>query len=309
MAVVLALVALTVAACAGGDGVQGDGVQAGDCFGRGTAVEFDFGAEVGCDQPHTVEVVATAPAAEELAAFSRDELERPSGPARALYVAAVATACEPAWSEHTGYQRLADPVAPQADVLPALYGDLAVEAYPASQWDQGDTTLVCYQVFGRPGFDGERAVAVDTPVLPGMVDDPAAVPAELRDCARQPTGTAPEEHVPCADPHDREYLGSLDMAEFLGARPGLDQALLDAFDSADAESAAWPVLDGICREVFSSLVGAPRDDITLYSQVYTDDAGWGWNSGGAYRTACFAQTDVAVTGTLVGTADPPLPQG
>jgi hypothetical protein len=213
----------------------------------------------------------------------------------------------PAWSAYTGYQELAAGRAPSADVLPALYGDLAVEALPARQWDRGNRTLICYQVFGRPGFEGEQAVPVTSPLLADLLRNQQDVPVEVRDCAVRPTADVGERRVPCSEPHDREYLGNIDAAEFLGTTPGLDQAFLDGFDSRAAPPASWEILDGLCRDLFGTLLGAPRSDITIYSQVYTADPAWGWRSNGAYHAACFAQTDVTLTGSLIGIGDAALP--
>ncbi len=192
-------------------------------------------------------------------------------------------------------------------MLPALYGDLAVEATPARQWDRGDRTLICYQVFGRPGYEGEEAVPVTSLLLADLVRNQRDVPMGVRDCAVRPTTDVGERKVPCAEPHDREYLGNVDLAEFLGTADGLDQAFLDGFDSRTAPQASWEVLDGLCRDLFVPLLGEPRPDITVFSQVYTADPAWGWRNGGAYHAACFAQTEVTVTGSVIGIGDDDLP--
>jgi Septum formation len=298
------LMTMSLAACTS----SGPDIQTGDCFARGTATSFDFDAEVSCTDPHSVEVVATAPASGELADFSREELDVPGGRARALYLAEVSNLCEPAWSAYTGYQELAASRAPSAHVLPALYGDLAVEALPAPQWDRGNRMLICYQVFGRPGFEREEAVPVTIPLLADLLDKQEDVPVGIRDCAVRPTAAAGERRVPCTEPHDREYLGNIDLAEFLGTVPGLDQAFLDDFDSRTAPQANWEIIDGLCRDLFAPLLGgAPRPDITIFSQVYSADPAWGWRSNGAYHAACFAQTDVTLTGSLIGIGDAALP--
>ncbi|HEY9350477.1 MAG TPA: septum formation family protein [Acidothermales bacterium] len=302
-ATVLSLLSLTLAAC----GSSGPDIQTGDCFARGTANSFDFDAKVSCDEPHTVEVVATAPASGELADFNRAELDVVGGEARRLYLAEVSNLCEPAWSAYTGYEELAATQAPGADVLPALYGDLAVEATPARQWDRGDRTLICYQVFGRPGFDGEEAVPVTSLLLADLLSKQADVPVDVRDCALRPTADVGERKVPCTEPHDREYLGNVDLAEFRDTAPGLDQAFLDAFDSRTAPPASWEILDGLCRDLFVPLLGTERPDITVYSQVYTADPAWGWKAAGAYHAACFAQTEVQLTSSLIGIGDAALP--
>jgi hypothetical protein len=301
-AIVLLLI-MTLAAC----GSSGPDIETGDCFARGTAHAFDFDAKVPCDEPHTVEVVATAPASGELADFSRAELDVVGGQARRMYLAEVSNLCEPAWSAYTGYEELAADRAPGADVLPALYGDLAVEATPARQWDRGNRTLICYQVFGRPGFEGEEAVPVNSLVLADLLSNQSDVPVGVRDCAVRPTADVGERKVPCTEPHDREYLGNIDLAEFRDRTPGLDQAFLDGFDSRTAQQASWEILDGLCRDLFVPLVGAERPDITVFSQVYTGDPAWGWNTAGAYHAGCFAQTDVQLTGSIIGIGDGALP--
>jgi Septum formation len=301
--VVAVLLTMTLAACGG----SGPDIETGDCFASGTAHSFDFEAKVPCDKAHTVEVVATAPASGELADFSRAELDVAGGEARRLYLAEVSNLCEPAWSAYTGYVELAAARAPGADVLPALYGDLAVEATPARQWDRGNRTLICYQVFGRPGFEGEEAVPVNSLLLADLLSNQDDVPVGVRDCAIRPTDEVGERKVPCTEPHDREYLGNVDLAEFRDSTPGLNQAFLDGFDSRTAPQDSWAILDGLCRDLFVPLLGAERSDITLYSQVYTADPAWGWNTGGAYHAACFAQTDVQLTGSLIGIGDAALP--
>jgi Septum formation len=303
LAVVGWAIAVLIAGCAGPAEIK-----PGDCFARGTARAFDFAAQVTCDEPHSVEVVAKAAGTGELATFRRAELDVADSRARQLYRAEVTRLCEPAWSSLTGYDDLAKTLAPGATVLPALYGDLAVEAVPADQWDGGDRTLICYQVFGRPGFEGETAVEVSTRVLPDLIRN-RQVPLEVRDCAVGPSGDRGEVRVPCADPHDREYVGHLNLAQFVGAVPELDQAFLDQFDSQTAENSRWAVLDGLCDAVFSPLLGAERPDISLVSQVYTAEPDWGWAQDGAYHAACFAQTEGSVTGSVVGIGEAPLTQG
>ena len=300
-----ALAVLTLIAGCGDGGVE---IKAGDCYAGGTARAFDFAAKVSCDEQHQVEVVTKAAATGELAKFRRTELDVADSRARQLLRAEVARLCEPAWSSLTGYDELGKEVAPGATVLPALYGDVAVEAVPTDQWDDGDRTLICYQVFGRPGFEGEQAVEVSTQVLPDLVDN-RGVPLEVRDCAVSPTNERGEVRVPCSDPHDREYVGHLNLAQFVGAVPGLDQAFLDQFDSKTAEDARWAVIDGICNTVFRPLLGSERTDIKLVSQVYTAEPDWGWAKDGAYHGACFAQTEGPVTGSVIGIGDAPLTPG
>jgi hypothetical protein len=303
-----AVILLTVAALSAGCGESIE-VNTGDCFAGGTAEAFDFTAKVACDEPHTVEVVAKASASGELAEFSRADLEVAGSRARQLYLAEVADRCEPAWSAYTGYVELADELAAGATVLPALYGDLAVEAVPADLWDNGERTLICYQVFGRPGRDGEQAITVEAPVLPDLIRKPTLVPDDVRDCAVGPTADSGEVRVPCSSQHNREYLGHLDLAEFVGVVPGLDQPFLDGFDSRTAEEPSWARLDGLCHEIFASLLGADRPDISLVSQVYTAEPDWGWAKDGAYHAACFAQTATPVTGSVIGIGDRALATG
>jgi hypothetical protein len=183
---------------------------------------------------------------------------------------------------------------------------MALEASPAADWDAGNKIVICYQVFGRPGADGEQAISADRPVLEMFGRAPAAVPLQVRDCALSPTASRREQRVPCSEPHDREYLGHLNLAQFVGVVPGLDQALLDRFNSSAAPATDWAVLDGLCGRIFHALPGRSRPDITLLAQVYTADKTWGWADRGAYHTACFARTAQLVTRSVVGIGDRPL---
>ena len=180
--VTLAVVGLVSPGCSGL--LQGE-VETGSCFETGTVAAFDWDAKVPCDDPHSVEVFAAVAPPPELAAAPRSELSREGSPARGLYLRQVSELCEPVWSAYTGYDELT-PQAPEAVVLPALYGEMAVEASPAEQWDSGDKRLVCYQVFGQPGQGGEQAVMVEGPVLLDLYTSPAGVPLKVRDCALSP---------------------------------------------------------------------------------------------------------------------------
>lgn len=298
---VLAVAALVHAGC----GVPRGDAAAGDCFETGTAAAFDWDAEVGCDDEHSVEVFAAVSMTGALAAFSRAELDREGSDARRQYLDLVSSLCEPRWSAYTGFDVLA-PEAPGAVVLPSLYGDMAVEAAPAEQWDTGDKLVVCYQVFGRPGDGGEEALTVEGEVLPALTNDPVSVPLTVRDCALSPTADQGERKVTCIEPHDREYLGHLDLAQFVGSTPGLDQGFLDRFDSATAPVSDWALIDGLCAQVFGSLIGANRPDISVLSQVFTADPDWGWADEGAYHAACFAQTAQFTSKSVVGIGTAPL---
>lgn len=297
----LLLVALTVvgllsAACAAG---RGD-VEVGDCFRNGTATKFEWDTEVSCDQPHTVEVFAVRDvSAAPLGQFARGDLDDKGSPARQQYLQLLTEVCEPEWSRYTGYDKLGSSLAPDAVVLPALYGDMTLEAAPEQEWTGGKKIVVCYQVLGRPGAQGEEPISVQRPVLRALSDDPAAVPIEVRDCARTLEGDqGSEQRVPCTAEHDREYLGHLNLVQFIDRVPGLDQTFLNGFDSTTARK-DWDLLDGLCTQIFGRLV-SERQDVTLLAQAYTDDESWGWVDGGPYHTACFAKTTVQVTSSVLG---------
>jgi Septum formation len=305
-AALVAAVLTTLGGLSAGCGHGAGGVAAGDCFRTGSASAFGWGTEVPCDEPHSVEVFAVHDASEDFRDTPRAALEEEGNPARARYLALVREFCEPKWSNYSGFGELGGSLTPQAVVLPAIYGDMALEASPAADWDAGRKTVICYQVFGRPGVDGEEAISVDHPVLTTVGTAPATVPIQVRDCAMSPVGDRREQRVPCSEPHDREYLGHLNLAQFVGLVPGLDQAFLDRFNSATAPAKDWAVLDGLCGRIFRSLPGHSRPDITLLAQVYTADKTWGWADGGGYHTACFARTGQQVTRSVVGIGDRPL---
>lgn len=282
----LTVVGLLSTACADGRGE----VEAGDCFGQGTAARFDWDTEVSCEKPHTVEVFHVHDAsATPLGQFARADLDEQGSPARQQYLRLLTDVCEPKWSDYTGYDELASPLVPGAVVLPALNGDMALEATAQPEWEAGNRIVVCYQVLGRPGTRNEAPISVQRPVLQTLTTDPGAVPIELRDCALAPVGGQGEQPVPCTAQHDREYLGHLDLAQFLGGSvPELDQPFLDQFDTVTASEQDWAVLDGLCERVFGQLIGE-NQDASLFAQVYTDES-WGWADGGFYHAACFAQT-------------------
>ncbi len=304
--VALAAAVLTLgglsAACGNGTGE----VAVGDCFRSGTAAAFGWGTEVPCDRPHSVEVFAVRDVTAGYRDVPRAALEEEGNPARARYLALVTEICEPAWSDYSGFGELGSSLTPRAVVRPAIYGDMALEANPAADWDAGRKTVICYQVLGRPGTDGEQPISVDRPVLETLGRAPAAVPLQVRDCALSPVGDQREKRVQCQEPHDREYLGHLDLAQFVGLVPGLDQAFLDRFNSVTAPGKDWAVLDGLCGRIFGALPGRSRPDITLLAQVYTADKTWGWADRGAYHAACFARTGQQVTRSVVGIGDRPL---
>lgn len=302
VAAVLTSLGVLSAGCGHGTG----DVAVGDCFRSGTAAAFGWDTEVPCDQPHSVEVFAVRDVTDIYRDTPRAALEEEGNPARQRYLALLTEFCEPAWSDHSGFGELGGSLSPQAVVLPALYGDMALEASPAADWDAGRKTVICYQVLGRPGVDGEQAISVDRPVLAGLGRAPAAVPLQVRDCAMSPVADRREQRVPCAEPHDREYLGHLNLAQFVGLVPGLDQAFLDRFSSVTAPAKDWAVLDGLCGRIFRSLPGRSRPDITLLAQVYTADETWGWAEKGAYHAACFARTGQQVTRSVVGIGERPL---
>jgi Septum formation len=302
VAAVLTTLGALGAACGYGTG----DVEVGDCFRSGTAAAFGWGTEVPCDRPHSVEVFAVRDVTDSYRDIPRAALEQEGNPARARYLALVTEFCEPAWSDYSGFGALGSSLTPRAVVRPAIYGDMALEASPAADWDAGRKTVICYQVLGRPGGDGEQAISVDRPVLETLGRAPATVPLQVRDCALSPVGDQREKRVPCQEPHDREYLGHLDLAHFVGLVPGLDQAFLDRFNSVTAPDKDWAVLDGLCGRIFRSLPGRSRADITLLAQVYTADKTWGWAARGAYHTACFARTGQQVTRSVVGIGDRPL---
>jgi hypothetical protein len=307
VAAMLTTVGVLSAAC----GSSAADVQAGDCFRTGTAAAFGWGTEVPCDRPHSVEVFAVRDVTALFGSTPRRALEEEGNPARQRYLSLITEFCEPAWSDYSGFGELGSSLTPRAVVLPAIYGDMALEASPAADWDAGKKIVTCYQVLGRPGADGEQAISVDRPVLTMLGRAPAAVPLQVRDCAMSPVvintvADQREKRVPCKEPHDREYLGHLNLAQFVGLVPGLDQAFLDRFNSASAPAKDWAVLDGLCGRIFRSLPGASRPDITLLAQVYTGDKTWGWADKGAYHAACFARTGQQATRSVVGIGDRPL---
>ncbi|MGH3766944.1 MAG: septum formation family protein [Pseudonocardiaceae bacterium] len=281
-------------------------VGVGNCFRTGTAAAFGWGSEVPCDRPHSVEVFAVRDVSGLFADTPRRALEEEGNPARQRYLSLTTEFCEPVWSDYSGFGDLGNALAPHAVVLPAIYGDMALEASPAADWDAGRKTVICYQVLGRPGVDGEQAISVDRPVLTMLGRAPAAVPLQVRDCAMSPLAGQSEKRVSCQEPHDREYLGHLNLAQFVGRIPGLDQAFLDRFNSASAPAKDWAVLDGLCGRIFHSLPGHSRADISLLAQVHTGDPTWGWADKGAYHAACFARTGQQATRSVVGIGDRPL---
>ncbi|MGH8921014.1 MAG: hypothetical protein ACRD0H_22225, partial [Actinomycetes bacterium] len=222
-------------------------VQAGDCFKTGTAAAFGWGTEVPCDEPHTVEVFAVKDVSDTLGQYRRDELQETDNPARRQYLALMREFCEPEWSNYTGFGDLGAALAPDAVVLPAIYGDMALEATPPSEWDgeHKNKTVICYQVFGRSGIDDGQPTVLEHRVLDTLVRPGAQVPLQVRDCTTSPTSDQGELRVSCDQPHDREYLGHLNLTQFLnGAVPGLDQEFLDQLHSATSPQADWAVLDG-----------------------------------------------------------------
>jgi hypothetical protein len=298
--VLVIVIGLLGSAC--GAGGYGGDTAAGDCFRNGTAAKFGWGTKVSCDEPHSVEVFAVRDAGAELGGYPRAALEQPGSQARRKYLALVRDFCEPAWSAYTGFAAFADSLAPKARpgaVLPAVYGDMALEASPADEWDDGVHTVVCYQVFGHPDPIGGQAITVDRPVLRTLHNDPADVPVQVRDCALSPVGDEAERRVACSEPHDREYLGHLDVARFVGLVPGLDQPFLDRFDSVTAPEQDWAVLDTLCGRLFGSVVGTGHPDITLLAQVYSRDKTWGWADHGYYHAVCFARSSQQVTHSVV----------
>ncbi|MGH3928351.1 MAG: septum formation family protein [Pseudonocardiaceae bacterium] len=297
----LAAVALLSPAC----GFNAGDVAVGDCFKTGTAAAFRWDAEVPCDEPHTVEVFAVSDVSRvspTLGQYSRSELQDDRSPARQQYLALVSGFCEREWSEYTGFGDLGSSLVADAVVLPAIYGDMALEATPAAEWDSGKKTVICYQVFGHPGTDGEQATEVNRQVLRGLGRAGADVPPQVRHCALS-LGAQGERHVSCDEPHDREYLGHLDLAQFRDVVPGLDQAFLDRFDSTNPPPKSWELLDGVCGQIFPPLLGGDREDIKFLAQVYTDEDSWGWADNGSYHAACFARPDRQVTRSVVGIGD------
>lgn len=280
-------------------------VQAGDCFSTGTAAAFGWGTEVPCDEPHTVEVFAVKDVSDTLGQYRREELQENGNPARQQYLALMRGFCEPEWSTYTGFGDLGESLAPDAVVLPAIYGDMALEATPPSEWDgeNKNKAVICYQVFGRSGTDDEQPTVLDRRVLDTLVQPGAQIPLQVRDCTTSPTRDQGELRVSCDQPHDREYLGHLDLTQFLtGAVPGLDQAFLERLDSATSPQEDWDVLDGLCEHIFTPLLGSAREDINLQVEVYTEDPNWGW-SDGFYHAACYARPAQPITRSVVGIGD------
>lgn len=311
VAAILTTVGVLSAACGSSTGDVG----VGDCFRTGTAAAFGWGTEVPCDRTHSVEVFAVRDVTGQFADIPRRALEEEGNPARQRYLALITEFCEPAWSDYSGFGELGSSLTPRAVVLPAIYGDMALEASPAGDWDAGRKTVICYQVLGRPGADDERAISVDRPVLTALGRAPAAVPLQVRDCAMSPVVMNPavntvadqrEKRVSCEEPHDREYLGHLNLVQFVDLVPGLDRAFLDRFNSVSGPAKDWSILDGLCGRIFHSLPGRSRTDITLLAQVYTADKTWGWADKGAYHAACFARTGQQATRSVVGIGDRPL---
>lgn len=300
--VALATVGLVSPACGYGFGDVG----AGDCFQTGTTTAFAWDTEVSCNRLHTVEVFAVRDVSATLGNYPRSALNEDGNPARQQYLALITSFCEPAWSDYTGFSELGSSVAPDAVVLPAIYGEMALEAAPAAEWDSGNRIVVCYQVLGRPETKGEQPIVADHPVLATLREPDADVPVAVRDCALSPADGNAEQRVSCAVPHDREYLGHLNLAQFVGHLPGLDQAFLDRFDSVTASAEDRAVLDTLCGQVFAPLLGAQRPDVTLRAQVYTRDATWGWANDGYYHAACFALIERPITGSIVGIGNRPL---
>ena len=292
----LMTVGLLATACGGYDAGS---IEPGDCFRSGTAAAFGWGTEVSCDDQHTVEVFAVREVGDTLGTYSRAELDEAGSPAQQAYLALVSDFCEPAWSDYSGYGDLGSSLAPDAVVLPAVYGDMALEATPAADWDGGNKAVICYQVFGRPERDGGSAISVDRPVLANLGRDPQDVPIQVRDCALSPTGDQGEQRRSCARPHDREYLGHLDLGDFVGRVPGLDQTFLDRFDSTTAPQQDWAVLDGLCGQIFTPLLEGGPAGTTVLAQVYTREERWGWADQGFYHAACFARTTQQVTHSVV----------
>lgn len=292
----LTVVGLLGTACADGPG----DVKAGDCFETGTAARFDWDTEVSCDQEHTVEVFAVLDvSATPLGQFARADLEEKGSPAREQYLQKLTEFCEPEWSKYTGYDSLGRSLAPDAVVLPAIYGDMALDATSEQEWTAGNRIVVCYQVLGRPGVPGEGPISVQRPVLRTLIQEPAEVPIEVRDCARTLEGEqGSEQRVPCTAQHDREYLGHLNLAQFIDTMPGLDQTFLEGFESTTARTQDWDVLDGLCTKVFGQLVSKSQG-VTVLAQAYTEDERWGWVDGGPYHVACFARTEPQVTSSVV----------
>jgi hypothetical protein len=292
----LMTIALLVPACGGYDAKS---IEAGDCFQSGTAAAFGWGTEVSCDDPHTVEVFAVRDVGDTLGKYPRQDLDAAGSPAQQEYLALVREFCEPAWSNYAGYGDLGGSLAPDSVVLPAVYGDMALEATPAADWDNGNKAVLCYQVFGRPEQDGGSSISVDHPVLAKLSQRTAEVPIQVRDCAMSPVGDQGEQRLSCAKPHDREYLGHLNLGDFVGRAPGLDQTFLNRFDSVTAPQQQWAVLDNLCQQIFSPLLGDNPEGITLLAQVYTQEERWGWADQGFYHTACFARTTQQVTHSVV----------
>lgn len=303
---VVAAVLTTLGVLSAGCGYDAGDIAVGDCFRSGTPAAFSWDTEVRCDQPHSVEVFAVRDVTDIYRDIPRAALEEEANPARQRYLGLVKEFCEPAWSDYSGFGELGSSLSPQAVVLPAIYGDMALEASPAADWDAGKKIVICYQVLGRPGVDGEQAILVDRPVLARLGRAPADVPLQVRDCAMSPAPPRREERVPCSEPHDREYLGHLNLAQFVGQVPRLDQAFLNGFNSLTAPAKDWAVLDGLCGRIFHSLPGGSRPDITVLAQVYSADPTWGWDDEGSYHTACFARTGQEVTRSVVGIGDRPL---
>ncbi|MGH3938395.1 MAG: septum formation family protein [Pseudonocardiaceae bacterium] len=298
----LAAVALLSPAC----GFNAGDVAVGDCFKTGAAAAFSWDAEVSCDEPHTVEVFAVSDVSRvspTLGQYSRAELQDDNSPARQQYLALVSGFCEREWSEYTGFGDLGSSLVPDAVVLPAVYGHMALEAVPAAEWDGGKKAVICYQVFGHPGTGDEQATEVSHQVLRELGRVGGDVPPQVRDCATSLADGKGEQRVSCGEPHDREYLGHLDLAQFRDIVPGLDQAFLDSFDSTTASDEDWALLDGVCRQIFPPLLGGDREDIKFLAQIYTDEDSWGWADKGSYHAACFARPDRQVTRSLVGIGD------
>jgi hypothetical protein len=144
---------------------------------------------------------------------------------------------------------------------------------------------------------------VDRPVLAKLGQPDQDIPIQVRDCALSPIGDQGEQRLSCAKPHDREYLGHLDLSEFVGRAPGLNQAFLDRFDSTTAAQQDWAVLDELCRQIFVPLLGDNPQGITVLAQVYTGEARWGWADQGFYHAACFARTAQQVSHSVVSPSE------
>ncbi|GAA0618224.1 hypothetical protein GCM10009547_20640 [Sporichthya brevicatena] len=284
----------------------GDHPLVGTCYTESSSSGPVRSSKVDCAQPHSAEVFAVIPNADELSKI-RDLYKDTNSPERQAWRIWAEKACGQAFMRATGTTEWAKAIGldPATQwVRPTSWtGIWTFSLSTVDEWAAGERVTLCTaraaDLFAGITADDPKVPQVAGPWIQKIGAGP--VPSVYNACKVYVAEGQPLKNARCEDPHWLEYAFDFDAADVF------DDAFIQGLDPNNVTDEQWKTLDAVCAKAEAAVLGRERDEVRLTADV--SEAVWNQKVWGQslHAVSCVIRAEDSehydVVGSVVGIGD------